>query len=346
MLNLPYRALRLLPPETAHGVAIRALEAGLAPKADAAAYPSLRTSLFGLDFPNPVGLAAGFDKNADAPDALLGLGFGFVEVGTITPLPQPGNLKPRMFRDPASQSLVNRLGFNGRGLEVAGSRLRARQRRGIVGANVGKNKQTVDAATDYAACIARLACVADYLTINISSPNTPGLRDLQEASALDRLLAACVEARDAARRECPLLVKIAPDLDAEALRALVEVAIARRIDALIIGNTTLSRPAGLPQAFTAEAGGLSGRPLFALSTAQLRAAFRLAEGRIPLIGVGGISSGADAYEKIRAGASLVQLYTGMIYGGRRFVPTLLEELAACLAHDGHATIGAATGCRV
>ncbi len=335
--------LRLLPPEPAHRAAIGLLKSGLAPRFVTAEDPILRTRVWGRDFPNPLGLAAGFDKNAEAPDALLRLGFGFVEVGTVTPLPQPGNPRPRLFRDRASGALVNRLGFNGHGLDAAVRRLESRDRRGIVGANVGRNKLSPDGRADFTLCVARLAPLVDYLVVNVSSPNTPGLRDLQEAAALDALLEACLGARDASRGACPLLVKIAPDLDDEALAAIAKVALEQGIDGLIVGNTTVSRPAGLPPRLAGEAGGLSGRPLRDLATERLRAAYRLTCGRIPLVGVGGISDADDAFAKIRAGASLVQLYSALIFGGPALVPEIARGLARLLRRHGFASVGEAVG---
>jgi dihydroorotate dehydrogenase len=336
------KVLQLLPPERAHRAAIGLLQAGLYPRGQSDP-ASLRTSLCGLEFPNPLGMAAGFDKNAEVPDALLKLGFGFTEVGTITPQPQPGNPRPRVFRDPAHAALINRLGFNGEGLDAAAARLARRVRQGIVGANVGKNKTSPDAIADYVACIARLAPLADYLVINISSPNTPGLRDWQEKSALAGLLAACVAARDAAAARPPLWLKVAPDLDNDSLAAIIETALDARIDALVLGNTTLSRPDSLSPEFAREAGGLSGRPLFALSTERLRFAYGMAAGRLPLIGVGGVASGADAYEKILNGATLVQLYTALVYQGPGLVVRIKRDLGACLQRDGFASVAEAVG---
>ena len=349
MIDFSTRLLHLFAPETAHGLAIKALRAGLGPSENSPDDPVLHTNVFGLDFPNPLGLAAGFDKNAEVPDAMLRLGFGFTEIGTITPKPQPGNPRPRVFRDTDHLAVINRLGFNGEGLDVAEARLIKRRglheiRTGIVGANVGKNKTTVDAAEDYTTCIARLAPLVDYLVINVSSPNTPGLRDLQEAESLRRLLESCVAERDrSAPVGKPLLLKIAPDLDEDALAAIVETAIDQRIDGLIVGNTTVSRPADLPSAFAGESGGLSGVPLFRLSTERLRQTYRLAKGRMPLIGVGGISSGAEAYEKICAGASLIQLYTALIFAGPSLVARIKRDLAACLRADGFASVAEAVG---
>ncbi len=339
--------LSALPPEAAHRLTIRALRAGLVPGGREADDPLLRTRVWGLEFPNPIGLSAGFDKDAEVCAALLRLGFGFVEVGSITPQPQAGNPKPRVFRLPEDGAVINRLGFNSAGLAAAVTNLRPRrsERVGIVGINLGKNRDSADAAADYAAGTAALAPLADYLAINVSSPNTPGLRALQEAPALRELLARVQSARRAAvpGRAPPLLLKIAPDLEPADAGDLARVALAGGVDGLIIGNTTTCRPAGLRSRHAAESGGLSGRPLFALSTELLRDMYRLTDGRLPLIGVGGVASGADAYAKIRAGASLVQLYTALIYHGPGLVGRIKRELAACLRAGGFATVAAAVG---
>jgi dihydroorotate dehydrogenase len=339
--------LRTLPPETAHRLTIRALRAGLMARARDPDDPLLTTRVWGLVFPNPLGLSAGFDKDAQAYATLLRLGFGFVEVGSITPRPQTGNPKPRVFRLPDDEAVINRLGFNSAGLATAVTNLRRRRadRSGIVGINLGKNRDSADAAADYVAGTAALASLADYLVINVSSPNTPGLRALQEAAALRELVARVQAARAAAvaERRPPLLLKIAPDLGPADVRDIAQVALGGGIDGLIVSNTTISRPAGLRGRHATESGGLSGRPLFALSTALLREVYRLTEGRLPLIGVGGVASGGDAYAKIRAGASLVQLYTALIYHGPGLVGRIKRDLAACLRADGFATVAAAVG---
>jgi dihydroorotate dehydrogenase len=339
--------LSALPPEAAHRLTIRALGAGILPGGREADDPLLRTRVWGLEFPNPIGLSAGFDKDAEVYAALLRLGFGFVEVGSITPQPQAGNPKPRVFRLPEDGAVINRLGFNSAGLAAAVTNLRLRrsERVGIVGINLGKNRDSADAAADYAAGTTALAPLADYLVINVSSPNTPGLRALQEANALRELLGRVQAARTAAvpERPPPLLLKIAPDLTPVDRRDVAQVALAVGIDGLIIGNTTTGRPAGLRSRHAQESGGLSGRPLFALSTDLLRDMYRLTDGRLPLIGVGGVASGADAYAKIRAGASLVQLYTALIYHGPGLVGRIKRDLAACLRADGFATVAAAVG---
>lgn len=353
MADLPRLAaalLRLLPPETAHRATIQLLAAGLVPRSSGEIDPSLRVRLWGRDFPNPIGLAAGFDKDAEVSDACLRLGFGFVEVGSVTPRPQPGNPRPRLFRLSEDRAIINRMGFNSRGLEVTAANLAARDRRaGIVGANLGKNRQSYDAAADYAAGAARLAPLADYLVINVSSPNTPGLRALQSRENLVRLVSAVAEARAAAapRSPPPLLLKIAPDLtdaDKEDIAAVaLESHAAGGIDGMIVSNTTIARPASLRSRHAGEPGGLSGRPLLTPSTAVLADMYRLTAGRLPFIGVGGVASGADAYAKIRAGASLVQLYTAMVYEGPGIVRRIQRELAALLRADGFAEVAAAVG---
>lgn len=338
--------LHAIDPERAHGLTIAALRAGLAGREGAGAEPALATTVFGLDFANPLGLAAGFDKNAAVADTMLGLGFGFVEVGTVTMRPQAGNPKPRLFRLPGDGAVINRMGFNNDGLAVVRERLqrrRAKGRSGIVGANVGPNKDAADPALDCARCVETLAPLADYLVVNVSSPNTPGLRGLQARDALLPLLTACLAARGSGPGRPPLLVKIAPDLTSEELQGVAAAASSASVDGLIATNTTLARPSSLRGADRVEAGGLSGRPLFAPSTAILAELFQLTAGAIPLIGVGGIASGADAYAKIRAGASLVQLYTALVYEGPRLVVRILTELAALLHADGFSRIGDAVG---
>ncbi|NWH09604.1 MAG: quinone-dependent dihydroorotate dehydrogenase [Alphaproteobacteria bacterium] len=329
------RLLRLFDAETAHRLTIRALACGLGPRDKRADPPELAVELFGLRFPNPIGLAAGFDKNAEVPDAMLALGLGFVEVGTVTPRPQSGNPKPRIFRLEEDRAVINRLGFNNEGMERAAIRLRYRQGRpGIVGVNIGANKDASDRISDYVAAFRRLAGLASYVTINISSPNTPGLRGLQDRENLEELVRRVLDARGEAGLRAPVLVKVAPDLDAEARAAIAEIALTEAIDGLIATNTTVSRPSTLKSKHAVQAGGLSGKPLFAPSTEVLKDLYRLTRGKTPLIGVGGISSGADAYAKIRAGASAVQLYTALAYDGARLVRTIKHDLAECLRKDG------------
>ncbi len=330
--------------EKAHNLTISALKTGLMPGGGRADPDALATSVFGLDFPNPIGLAAGFDKNAEVPDAMLRLGFGFVECGTVTPRPQDGNPKPRLFRVPTAQAVINRFGFNNQGLDAYAARLEARWGRpGIVGANVGKNKDTVDAASDYTACIRRVAPLANYLVVNVSSPNTPGLRTLQSRDALADLLGQCLEARASTGVTPPLLLKVAPDLTDEDKADIAAVVLDSGIDGMIVSNTTLARPAAIPAALAAEAGGLSGRPLLEASTRVLGEFYKLLGGKLPLIGVGGVASGTDAYAKIRAGASLVQLYSALAYQGPGLVARIKTELAGCLAAHGFARVADAVG---
>jgi dihydroorotate dehydrogenase len=343
-------ALYALPPETAHHAALYALEHRLVSARAVPVESILRTTVWGIDFPNPVGLAAGFDKDARVPDAMLSLGFGFVEAGTVTPRPQPGNPKPRLFRLDHDHAVINRLGFNSGGIQPFARRLMARrgkpETRGIVGANVGKNRDTADAGDDYAEGIERLAGVADYLVINISSPNTPGLRDLQQRTALDALLRRTIAARNrgAAMRRPPLLAKVGPDLSSEQMSDIAGVALSSGVDGLIIGNTTVARPPDLCSRDKGEAGGLSGAPLFRPSTDCLAQFYRLTNGRIPLIGCGGVADGATAYAKIRAGASLVQLYSALVFHGPGLVRRIRQELADLLRADGFARVSAAVGC--
>lgn len=338
--------MRLLPPEMAHGLSVRALALGLVRPRHDGDDPILRIRVWEREFANPIGLAAGYDKNAEVPDALLGLGFGFVEIGSVTPRPQHGNPKPRLFRLGLDGAIINRLGFNSEGLAAAAARLAARRNRGgIVGANIGKNRDATDAEADYERGVRMLAPLADYLVINVSSPNTPGLRDLQRRSAVTALITRLLAARDAAvpQRSPPLLIKIAPDLTEEERADLADVALTSKIDGLVISNTTVTRPPGLRGGNAHEPGGLSGKPLFAPSTALLAEMYRRTGGRVPLIGVGGVASGADAYAKIRAGASLVQLYTALVYQGPDLVGRIKTDLAARLRRDGFKSVAAAVG---
>jgi dihydroorotate dehydrogenase len=348
-LDLAARLLRLLPAETAHRLTLRALAAlpvgwiGNGPGGPWEEDHILATTVFGLDFPNPIGLAAGFDKNAEAFAHMRELGFGFAEIGSVTPRPQAGNPRPRLFRLPEDQAIVNRMGFNNDGLAAVQARLRGRDPviQGILGANLGKNKDSDDAAADYVAGVRALAPLADYLVVNVSSPNTPGLRALQGREPLAALLAVVGAARGG--RHPPLLLKIAPDLTEADKADIAEVALARGVDGLIVGNTTIARPAGLASPAAAQAGGLSGRPLFAPSTAVLADMYRLTGGKLPLIGVGGIGSAEDAYAKIRAGASLLQLYTALVYQGPGLVARIKRGLAQRLRADGFASLASAVG---
>jgi dihydroorotate dehydrogenase len=339
--------LRVLPPEAAHRLTLAGLAAGLGGRAPAADPPALAQRLWGRDFPNPIGIAAGFDKEARAPDALLRLGFGFAEIGTVTPRPQPGNPKPRVFRLEADAALINRLGFNSGGLDRVVARLAGRSRRGsagaIVGINLGKNRDSADLVADYAEGVRRTAALADYLVVNVSSPNTPGLRELQARGALEALLRALLAARAETGSAPPLLVKIAPDLTPEERADIAAVALVTGIDGIIVSNTTVARPPGLISSQAGEAGGLSGRPLFAPSTAVLADMYRLTGGGLPLVGVGGIADAEDAYTKIRAGASLVQLYTALVFAGPDLLHRIKAGLAELLRRDGFASVAEAVG---
>ncbi len=338
--------IRSLDPEKAHALAVRALACGLVPDQPRLNLPALETTLWGLRFPNPVGLAAGFDKNGEVPDAMLRQGFGFVEVGSVTPRPQPGNPRPRMFRLSEDAAVINRMGFNNEGLDAVARRLEARPRIGILGANLGKNKDTEDAAADYEKGAARLAPLSDYLVINVSSPNTPGLRSLQGRGQLESLVGrtrAALDGAIASGRRPPLLLKIAPDLNDEDLADIAAVALAGALDGLIVSNTTIARPDSLRSPQAKETGGLSGAPLFEPSTAVLSRMYALTRGRLPLVGVGGIATPEQAYAKIRAGASLIQLYSAMVYQGPGLVTRINRGLAALLARDGFATLADAVG---
>jgi len=336
--------LRALSPETAHKITLAALAAGLGGSSRAPDPPELRQRLWGLDFPNPIGIAAGFDKDARVPEALLRLGFGFVEIGTVTPRPQPGNPRPRVFRLEADTALINRMGFNSGGLDRAIKRMTARRREaGIVGVNVGKNRDSADAAPDYIEGVRRAAPVADYLVVNVSSPNTPGLRDLQARAVLEELLRQVLAARDGAGAPPPLLVKIAPDLAPDERADIAAVALATGIDGMIIANTTIARPPDLRSPKSNEAGGLSGPPLFEPSTTLLAEMYRMTEGKLPLIGVGGVASAENAYAKIRAGASLVQLYTALVFAGPALLGRIKTGLAALLRRDGFASVAESVG---
>ena len=334
--------LRCLPPETAHNAAIALLRLGR-PPAPPPPDPALAQTLWGLRFPTPVGLAAGFDKDARCPDAAAKLGLGFGEAGTVTPQPQPGNPRPRLFRLRRERALINRYGFNSAGLDVVAARLeRWRREHGAspcpLGINVGVNKKSVDPARDYAAGLARVAPLADYVAVNVSSPNTPGLRAWQAGDALHRLLAALTDAHARLDPAPPILLKLAPEIDDEALAALLEAIEDAPIAGLILTNTTTARPPGLVSRQRGEEGGLSGPPLAPRALDVLRHAYALSGGRLPLIGVGGIDSAEAAYARIRAGASLVQLYTALVYRGPRLVGEITQGLARLLAADGFASL--------
>jgi dihydroorotate dehydrogenase len=344
MFRLLRPALFALDAEDAHGLTIAALKwRARLPAAARNDDPILRTAIAGLNLPNPVGLAAGFDKNAEVTKAMLGLGFGFVEAGTLTPRPQDGNPRPRLFRLVEDRAVINRFGFNNRGLQAGLERLRAPQP-GVVGVNVGINKDSSDRVGDYRDSVAVVAAsgVGDYITVNISSPNTQGLRDLQGEAALAELLAAVDGARAGVRR-MPLFLKVAPDLSPAEVETITALAITHHVDALIVANTTIARPATLKSRHAGESGGLSGAPLTERSDAILRAFHAAASGRLPLIGVGGIASAEQAYARIRSGASAIQLYTALAYEGPGLARRITTELAALLRRDGFASIAEAVG---
>ncbi|KAL3695308.1 hypothetical protein R1sor_009384 [Riccia sorocarpa] len=364
---------RLFDPEVAHRLAIWAASHGLVPKENRPDPGILAIEVWGRSFSNPIGLAAGFDKNAEAVEGLLGLGFGFVEVGSVTPVPQAGNPQPRVFRLPEQGAIINRYGFNSEGIVAVAKRLGAQHGKrklaettkppvpyddekqfggkagpGILGVNLGKNKSSTDASADYVQGVHTLSQYADYLVVNISSPNTPGLRKLQGRKELKDLVKKVLAARDdmqwGEEGPPPLLVKIAPDLSKEDLADIAAVVLTLRVDGLIISNTTISRPDSVSDhEHSKEAGGLSGKPLMEMSTNVLREMYQLTRGRVPLVGVGGVSSGEDAYRKIRAGAALVQLYTAFAYEGPALIPRLKTELAACLERDGFRSVAEAVG---
>ena len=325
--GLARSALFTLDPETAHGLSITALKSGLVPGCRADRDPRLAVRVAGLSFPNPLGMAAGYDKNAEVASELARLGFGFVEVGTLTPLPQAGNPKPRIFRLVRDKAVINRLGFNNQGHAEAHARIAGRRREGILGINIGANKDSEDRAGDYVAGISRFADVADYFTVNISSPNTPGLRNLQTRDALSELLGRVLAERDSKPRRIPVFLKIAPDLTEADLDDIAAESLAQKLDGLIVSNTTLSRTGLSRDPNTDQAGGLSGRPVFERSTIVLAKMRQRLGADMPLIGVGGVDSAETAAEKIRAGADLVQLYTGFIYGGPLLPGRILRGLS-------------------
>jgi dihydroorotate dehydrogenase len=339
--------MRWFDPEDAHRLAVQGLRL-LPPARPRPDDAKLAVRAFGLNFPNPIGMAAGFDKNAEVPDALLRLGFGFVEIGTVTPKPQVGNPRPRLFRLERDEAVINRLGFNNDGAEAVLRRMAARANlSGIIGVNVGANKDTADRVADYVRLIETFAPVASYFTVNVSSPNTPGLRNLQQAAALDDLLARVIDARERVRQnagDSPVLLKIAPDLSLTELDDVVHIARSRRVDGMIVTNTTLARPSTLrEQARAKEPGGLSGRPLFRLSTRMVAETYVRAEGAFPLIGAGGIDSGGAALTKIRAGASLIQLYSALIYKGLGLVDDIKNDLASTLLRTGRDSLSEIIG---
>jgi dihydroorotate dehydrogenase len=331
-----------LDPETAHGLSIKALRAGLTPRPGPVTSPRLRTDVAGLSLPNPVGLAAGFDKNAEALAPLSEAGFGFIEVGAATPRPQPGNPKPRLFRLSEDRAAINRFGFNNEGMDAIGKRLAQRPKSGVIGLNLGANKDSEDRAQDFARVLSHCGAHLDFATVNVSSPNTEKLRDLQGKDALAALLAGVIDAREALQRPIPVFLKIAPDLDISGLDDIAEVARDSGIDAVIATNTTLSRD-GLKSAHRDEMGGLSGAPLFERSTRVLAQLSQRLDGAVPIIGVGGISTAEGAYAKIRAGASAVQLYTALVYGGLSLASEVASGLDALLARDGFSNVAEAVG---
>mgnify|MGYP003664109450 FL=1 len=340
-------ALRCLDPETAHSLALMALSMGLAPPVATAPRPILKTRVWGMEFTNPVGLAAGFDKDARVPQAVLGLGFGFTEVGSVTPRPQPGNPKPRLFRLTEDRAVINRMGFNNGGHDAMAARL-AKFRagpmgQGIAGVNLGRNKDSKDEVRDYVLGVERLGALASYLVVNVSSPNTPGLRTLQDRGPLTALLTAVKAARDGLANRPPLLVKIAPDLASADLEDIAAVAADVGIDGIIATNTTISRPAGLHDSQKGQIGGLSGAPLKSMAKGVISDLYQLVGRDIPLIGVGGIATGADAYARIRAGASLVQIYSALVFEGPYLAARIANELADLLERDGFKSVAAAVG---
>jgi dihydroorotate dehydrogenase len=348
--DIAARALHVLDPEDAHGWAIKGLKMGLGPRQSDVDDPILSLTVAGLPLSNCVGLAAGFDKNAEVPAAMSQAGFGFVECGTVTPLAQAGNPRPRLFRLTQDQAVINRMGFNNEGLEPFAARLsalKAKRASGIVGANIGANKDATDRIADYVAGLTRLWGLSDYFTVNISSPNTPGLRALQTKAALEELLGRIAEARGllkaAGTVDYPIFLKVAPDLEDGEVEAIVETVKANGLNGIIVSNTTIARPADLASPQKGESGGLSGKPLLTASTAMLARFHAANDGHLALIGAGGIASGADALAKIRAGACAVQLYSALVYGGPGLVQRIKSDLAARLRAEGFASVTDAIG---
>jgi len=336
--------------EKAHNLTLKMLKTGLAPQVAPVEDPALKTALWGRSFPNPLGLAAGFDKNAEVIGPMLRLGFGFVEAGTVTPKPQHGNPKPRVFREPGHEAVINRMGFPNGGINQFKDNLqkfldRKPRPAGIVGLNIGMNKSQTEPAKDYCLLVQQLAPLADYLTINISSPNTPGLRDLQKPEYLRDLLTQVIEERGKACRTAPppLLLKLAPDLDEKQSEAIAQVVMEAGVDGLILANTTLDRPDYLSLEFASEKGGLSGKPVKDKSTSLISRFYKLTEGKLPIIGLGGISSGEDAYEKIKAGASLIQIYTTLVFNGPDVVKVINTDILKLLKRDGFSHVSQAVG---
>tara|TARA_X000001036_G_scaffold72066_1_gene63465 strand:+ start:87 stop:1163 length:1077 start_codon:yes stop_codon:yes gene_type:complete len=335
-------------PEKAHNLTLSIMKAGLIPASPSRSDPALEQSLWGLKFPNPVGLSAGFDKNAEVIGASFKMGFGFVEVGTVTPKPQDGNPEPRVFRDPANEAVINRMGFPNVGMNAFKDNLekflsQKKRPSGAIGLNIGMNKTQKEPVKDYVQLIRMLGPMADYMTINISSPNTPGLRDLQKREPLLELIGGVLEARDKACREMPppILVKLAPDLDNAQREELAQTLLDSKIDGVILGNTTLDRPEFLSDGFRDEKGGLSGQPLTDKSTQLISDFYRLTDGKLPIVGVGGISSAEQAYAKIKAGASLVQVYSALVFKGPRLIANINDGLLSQLQADGYSNISEA-----
>ena len=335
--------LRCLPPETAHNLTLKGLARGFGPRVRADRHPSLRTRLWGLDFPNPIGIAAGFDKNAVAVSGALNLGVGFIEVGGVTPRPQPGNPRPRLFRLPEDQALINRMGFNNEGVEAVAARLDQGPRPGIVGVNMAANTDSRDPIADFVQLTTTFARRADFLTADVSCPNTRNGQVFLEPGALSELVDAIIRARDAIGNKPPLLVKLSPDIDDRRLQELLRVIIAADIAGLIICNTTRSRPASLRGRHRHESGGLSGQPLGPAALDMLRRAYSQTKGRLPIVAVGGIASTDDAYGRIKAGANLLQIYTGLVYGGPSLVPGIANGLTQRLHADGFGSLSEAVG---
>jgi len=346
---LAWPFIRMMDPEMAHGVALKGLKAGIVPKPQIFNDPVLETELWGLKFRTPIGMAAGFDKNGDVPDRLLQQGFGYAEIGSITPRPQPGNPKPRMFRLVSDDAVINRMGFNSLGAQTVAARMERRARGqhypGVIGINLGKNKTTEDAAADYILGVKAFGGFADYIVVNVSSPNTPGLRALQGKAELEDLLGRTKEALVKTKPEDtpPLLLKIAPDLTDDDKKDIAEVVMDLGIDGLIATNTTIERPDFLKSSEKKEMGGLSGQPVYAPSTKVLGEMYQLTKGKVPLIGVGGISNAEQAYAKVKAGASLLQLYSAMIYKGPQLANDIARDLAALIKRDGYSNISEAVG---
>ena len=340
--SIGMRALHSVDPEQAHGIALKALKLGLVPAPGDLTSSRLKTSLAGMDLPNPLGLAAGFDKNAEVLHPLARSGFGFVEVGAITPRAQPGNPKPRLFRLTEDRAAINRFGFNNEGMDAAASKLAARPKNGVIGLNLGANKDSEDRAADFAKVLAKCGPYLDFATVNVSSPNTEKLRDLQGKAALSGLLAGVIDVREKLDRKIPVFLKIAPDLTDAEIGEIAEVALETGISGIIATNTTLSRD-GLHSKHRDEKGGLSGAPLFEKSTRVLAKLSKLTDGDLPLIGVGGVSNAEQAYAKIKAGASAVQFYTALVYGGMGLVKEIVQGLDTLLERDGYANVAHAVG---